>query len=246
MNVLPDQTESLYLSRHILWPTFFTNWAGWNWKSTKFIPHHQNSKILRGDHKFTTTFWTQHQICHCSKTEIGTSNLPWPNIENQENQCVHSNVDDLFSNMITSEQADVSPFVSSLRCNSVIVALRNCLVINHTPVTKIKNKTKKFMKLERQETLPVTMTMTLTFSVWKSVDWGPVPNRRSIKPSGIINTFFPLSVQNRVPGILFLGWTPFWLAADQEYPQVVYFWSQPQLHQDTFTLHADTVCNKTD
>ena len=66
---------------------------------------------------------------------------------------MHSNVDDLFSNMITSEQADVSPFVSSLRCNSVIVALRNCLVINHTPVTKIKNKTKKFIKLERQETL---------------------------------------------------------------------------------------------
>ena len=42
--------------------------------------------------------------------------------------------------------------------------------------------------LERQETL--TVTMTLTFSVWKSVDSGPVPNRRSIKPSGIINTFF--------------------------------------------------------
>ena len=129
---------------------------------------------------------------------------------------------------------------------SVIVALRNCLVINHTPVTKIKNKTKKFIKLERQETLPVTMTMTLTFSVWKSVDWGPVPNRRSIKPSGIINTFFPLRVQNRVPGILFLGWTPFWLAADQEYPQVVYFWSQPQLHQDTSSLHTNTECNKTD
>ena len=87
--------------------------------------------------------------------------------------------------------------------------------------------------LERQETLTVTMTMTLTFSVWKSVDSGPVPNRRSIKPSGIINTFFPLRVQNRVPGILFLGWTPFWLATDQEYPQVVYFWSQPQLYQDT-------------
>ena len=100
--------------------------------------------------------------------------------------------------------------------------------------------------LERQETLTVTMTMTLTFSVWKSVDSGPVPNRRSIKPSGIINTFFPLRVQNRVPGILFLGWTPFWLAANQEYPQVVYFWSQPQLYQDTSTLHPDTVCNKTD
>ena len=100
--------------------------------------------------------------------------------------------------------------------------------------------------LERQETLTVTMTMTLTFSVWKSVDSGPVPNRRSIKPSGIINTFFPPRVQNRVPGILFLGWTPFWLAANQEYPQVVYFWSQPQLYQDTSTLDPDTVCNKTD
>ena len=100
--------------------------------------------------------------------------------------------------------------------------------------------------LERQETLTVTMTMTLTFSVWKSVDSGPVPNRRSIKPSGIINTFFPLRDQNRVPGILFLGWTPFWLAANQEYPQVVYFWSQPQLYQDTYTLHPETVCNKTD
>ena len=51
--------------------------------------------------------------------------------------------------------------------------------------------------LERQETLTVTMTLTLTFSVWKSVDSGPVPNRRSIKPSGIINTFFPPRVQNR-------------------------------------------------
>ena len=125
---------------------------------------------------------------------------------------------------------------------SVIVALRNCLVINHTPVTKIKNKTMNIITLERQETL--TVTMRLTFSVWKSVDSGPVPNRRSIKPSGIINTFFPPRVQNRVPGILFLGWTPFWLAADQEYPRVVYFWSQPQLYQDTSALHANTVCNK--
>ena len=78
------QSDFFDLSRHILWPTFFTNWAGWNWKSTKFIPHHQNSKIWRGDHKFTTTFWTQHQICHCSKTEIVTSYLPIPDFETRK------------------------------------------------------------------------------------------------------------------------------------------------------------------